>query len=359
VAFVTAGGAPGRPGSVLFVLRALGLGDLLAAVPAYRALGRAFPRHRLVLAAPAALEPLALLTGSVDEVWPVPGPGRAGHLEQLRWPGPTPDVAVNLHGRGPRSHRALLRLRPDRLLAYAHSSFPQVSGPAWDADEPERERWCRLLGHAGIAADPADLGLPQPPGHRSPAPAAVVLHPGAAVPSRRWPADRFAAVAAALREAGHWVVVTGTAAERGLATEVADRAGLGPGDVLAGRTSPLDLAALVSAARLVVCGDTGVAHLATAYGTPSVLLFGPAAPDRWGPPPSRTQHVVCWHPGPPGYPHGDRPDGALLKITPAEVIEAARRLLADRPAASAAAGGGGVPAAVVALPGARPRAAAG
>jgi ADP-heptose:LPS heptosyltransferase len=322
----------GRP--VLLALRALGLGDLLAAVPAIRGLGRAFPRHRLVLAAPAALAPLALLTGSIDEVWPVPEPGRAGHLDPPRWPGPPPDLAVNLHGRGPRSHRALLRLRPGRLLAFAHSSFPQVRGPAWDADEPERERWCRLLGHDGIAADPADLDLAPPPGHRSPAPAAVVVHPGAAYPSRRWPADRFAAVAAALRQAGHWVVVTGSAAERGLAVEVADRAGLGPGDVLAGRTDPLDLAALVSGARLVICGDTGVAHLATAYRTPSVLLFGPTPPAQWGPPPDRAQHLVCWHGGAPGDPWGDRPDAALLRITPAEVLAAALSLLAGpRPGA--------------------------
>lgn len=316
----------GRP--VLLALRALGLGDLLAGVPAIRALGRAFAGHRLVLAAPAGLAPLALLTGAVDEVCPAPGPGQPGHLRPPQWSGPPPDLAVNLHGRGPRSHRALFRLRPHRLLAFAHSSFPQVGGPAWDPTEPERERWCRLLRHHGIPADPADLDLPHPPGQRSPAPGAVVVHPGAAYPSRRWPAGRFAAVAAALREAGHWVVVTGGPAERELAVAVATRAGLGPGDVLAGRTDPLELAALVSAARLVICGDTGVAHLATAYRTPSVLLFGPTPPQRWGPPPDRPQHAVCWHAGPPGDPWGERPDPALLRITPAEVLDAALRLLA-------------------------------
>ena len=35
------------------------------------------------------------------------------------------------------------------------------------------------------------------------------------------------------------------------------------------------MSAVVARARMVVCGDTGVAHLASAYGTPSVLLFGP------------------------------------------------------------------------------------
>ena len=80
------------------------------------------------------------------------------------------------------------------------------------------------------------------------------------------------------------MVVTGSAAERPLATAVAVRAGLPPAAVLAGRTDLLGLAALVAGARLVVCGDTGLGHLATAYRTPSVLLFGPTPAEGWGPP---------------------------------------------------------------------------
>jgi ADP-heptose:LPS heptosyltransferase len=71
----------------------------------------------------------------------------------------------------------------------------------------------------------------------------------------------------------------------------------------------------------VLAGDTGVGHLATALGRPSVLLFGPTSPSRWGPPPDG-RHVVLWK-GSTGDPHADEPDPGLLRITVDEVLEAA------------------------------------
>jgi ADP-heptose:LPS heptosyltransferase len=160
----------------------------------------------------------------------------------------------------------------------------------------------------------------------------TVVHPGADAAARRWPAERFGVVAGALRAAGHRVVVTAGAGEGPLARHVARRAGLPDAAVVGGSADVpfAELAALVADARAVVSGDTGLAHLATALGTPSVVLFGPVAPRLWGPP-AGPLHRALWPRDPgdpprPGDAHGDRPDERLLRITPAEVVDAVERL---------------------------------
>jgi ADP-heptose:LPS heptosyltransferase len=307
---------------VLLVLRALGLGDLLTAVPALRALRRGCPGHDLVLAAPAALDPLVRLAGVAERRCDASG------LAPLVWQGGAPDVAVNLHGRGPQSHRLLGALSPRRLVAFGCPAAGHA-GPEWRDDEHERDRWCRLVREGLLVpADPADLALRRPASQPA-APGAVVVHPGAAYPARRWPADRFAEVARVLVDGGHEVVVTGGADEVALAGEVAAGAGLTARAVLAGRTDLPALSAQVASARLVVCGDTGVAHLATAFGTPSVLLFGPTPPARWGPP-AEGPHTVLWHGTGTGDPWADRVDPSLLDITVEEVVAAALARLRDR-----------------------------
>jgi ADP-heptose:LPS heptosyltransferase len=307
------------PGSrpLLLALRPLGLGDLLTALPALRGLAAALPEHRRVLAAPAGLAALALHSGAVDEVLPT------RPLEALGPEAEAADLAVDLHGRGPASQRILLATRPRRLLAFANDEVPETAGmPRWREDEHEVRRWCRMLQEQGVPADPSRLELEPPPVAVAPqAHGATLIHPGAAFEARRWPAARWAAVASAEAARGRPVVVTGGPGEEALAARVAMLAGLPAGSVLAGRTGLLELAATVAASALVVCGDTGVGHLATALGVPSVLLFGPTPPAWWGPPPERARHRVLWR-GRRGDPHGDVPDPGLLAIGVEEVVAA-------------------------------------
>ncbi len=199
----------------VLVLRVLGLGDFLTGVPALRALAREYAGHRLLLAMPEALRPLVDASGLEAELLPAQG------LDPVPWAGPGPDLAVNLHGRGPQSHRLLQQLRPDRLVAFGNETAG-VDGPVWRPDEHEVRRWCRLVEESlGVSADPGDLLLHREPARRE----HVLVHPGAASESRRWPADRFGAVAAHCTRLGHRVLVTGGPAEVDLARAVAEQAG--------------------------------------------------------------------------------------------------------------------------------------
>ncbi len=299
---------PEREAEVALVYRPLGLGDLLTAVPALRGLRRALPDHQIVLATQGWLRPIVDLIAAVDRLLPTEELGPVN--------GPF-DIAVNLHGRGPESASIVAATRPRRLIAFAGSHVD------WRPDEHEVQRWCRLLHEHDIPCDPTDLDLVAP-GNVRVRHGATVVHVGAKDPARRWPPQRFSAVARALPD----VVVTGSTNERPIAERVAAGADLPPERVLAGRIDLRQLAALTATANAVISGDTGIQHLATAFATPSVVLFGPVPPSEWGPPPQRRQHVALWA-GRRGDPHGRRVDPGLLQIGVDHVL-AAYAGLADR-----------------------------
>src|SRR4051812_1956626 len=242
-------------------LRAAGLGDLLTAVPALRGVQAAFPDDHHVLATTSGLEQVAMLIGGFSLVIPTA-------IGDIAPPFSHVDVAVNLHGCGPQSHRLLLASGPGRLVAYGRPDLG-VPGPSWDPDEHEVARWCRLLKEAGIPADADDLDLTVPDG---PTPAsargATVLHPGAGAASRRWPIERWIAVAAAEAADGHRVVVTVGPDETALGAAIATAL---PSVVVIDCADDVGrLLRTIDAAALLVVGDTGVAHVATAVRTPSV-----------------------------------------------------------------------------------------
>lgn len=156
-----------------------------------------------------------------------------------------------------------------------------------------------------IAVEPAEVraiegrfGFWQSGGRR---PLLLGLHAGAAFgPAKQWPAERFAAAAAALQQRlnCHWWVL-GTRAQEPLAAAIVEgirQAGHGPPQsvhLLAGRTTLRELAAALKACDVVLTNDSGPMHLAAAVGTPVVAIFGSTSPELTGPGvPGDDRHVV-------------------------------------------------------------------
>ncbi|KQQ04095.1 MULTISPECIES: glycosyltransferase family 9 protein [unclassified Rathayibacter] len=304
----------------VLALRALKLGDLLVAVPALKALRRGFPEHRLILATTPWLEPIVDLVDGLDALVPT--------LHGLDDPLPVAprriDLAVNLHGNGPESRDALTALIPERTLEFRVPALDPDAGPddprpVWIDGELERARWARLVNSIGLDADPEDVAIAVPD---APAPidGAAVVHIGAFYGSREWPEERFAAVARELARQGHRVVYTGGANEVDRARRVAEQAGTG--EVLAGAVDLSEFAAVVAAAEVVVTVDTGAAHLASAYGIPSAVIFGPAPPEAWGPPVSGPHVVLTDASLRRGEAFASEPDPALLAVQVEDVLAA-------------------------------------
>lgn len=110
----------------------------------------------------------------------------------------------------------------------------------------------------------------------------VIVNPGAAWPNKRWPAERFGAVAAAIHgEFGLRSLVLWGPGEQPLASSVA-AASAGAAEI-APPTSIPDMIGIARHGRLMISGDTGPLHIAGAVGTPIVALFGPTLPERNGP----------------------------------------------------------------------------
>ncbi|HEX9079399.1 MAG TPA: glycosyltransferase family 9 protein, partial [Desulfuromonadaceae bacterium] len=111
----------------------------------------------------------------------------------------------------------------------------------------------------------------------------VALNPGASFRIKCWPPGRFAQLGARLMdELGTGIILVGGGGERDLAEEISAALTHPPLD-LVGRTDLMQLGGVLKRCALLVSGDTGPMHMATAVGTPVIALFGAIDPARTGP----------------------------------------------------------------------------
>lgn len=328
------------------VFRALQLGDLLCAVPALRALRQTYPEAEIALIGlPWARELAGRLSSYVDDFIEFPGfPGMPERTPQLS---AMPeflrltrargfDLAIQLHGSGELTNPITALLGARAMAGYYRTGHWRPNAErycAWRDDEHEVLRWLRLMERLGIAPRGTQLEFPLRDAdwqewRRLRLRDYAVIHAGSQLESRRWPPERFAEVGDALAAEGLSVVLTGTAGEAALTARVAS-AMHAPALDLAGRTTLGGLGALIARARLLVCNDTGVSHIAAAMGTASVVIACGSDPKRWAPLNRELHRVLaadvpcrpCAHRACPiGHP-------CALQVTAAAVIAQTREAL--------------------------------
>lgn len=297
------------------VLRALQLGDMLCAVPALRAVREAYPQaHVTLIGLPWARAFADRFARYVDDFLEFPGfPGLperdARPAEVLAFLAEAQrrrfDLAIQLHGSGRHVNECVQLLGARRTAGFhrAGDAVPDATRfLAWPEEGTEVQRLLRLVEHLGIVPRGEALEFPlldrdvvdleTAPGVPAPGTPFCCVHAGARFGSRRWPTERFAAVADALAREGLRVVLTGVASEADVTSRVRAQMRAEATD-LTGQLSLGALAALVQRAELVVCNDTGVSHVAAAVGTPSVVVSSGSDAARWTPTDGH-KHVVLW-----------------------------------------------------------------
>ncbi|HUU27237.1 MAG TPA: lipopolysaccharide heptosyltransferase II [archaeon] len=283
---------PGDPS--ILVVRFSSMGDILLTTPVLRALGRRWPGARVSFLTKSAFVPLLQGNPHVDEIIPFAGHGSLADLLALtralsarRW-----DLLVDLHN-SLRSRIVRKMVPADCSVVYPKYLLKRTlliycRLDLFGHDIPAvPERYALSLKEFGVELDKAPCELKLDAGEcreireiiaacwPGGAPFLAVA-PGAAWPTKRWPAERFAASARELAgRFGLKVALLGSGNDSGACGRVADLLGEENALNLAGRLGLRASAAAVAASRLLLTNDTGLMHIATAVGTPVVALFGP------------------------------------------------------------------------------------
>lgn len=321
------------------------IGDTVMATGPLRRLRAARPDAQLVGLVRPGFD--ALLDGSAifDELVVATNRGAFGPVvlgRRLRALGP--DAALLL----PNSFRWALTARLGRIprrVGFARDGRgPLLTHPvAMPAERPLAAvaQYARVIGAAlgeEVAVAPPRLAVTGAQSaaaerlmHDAPPPRAV-LNPGANRPAKRWPADRFAALAAGLAARGMSVAVTGGPAERDLVAEVVRRARDAGATAVDLVERGIDLGALkgvLDRAAVLVTNDTGPRHVAVALGTPTVTLYGPTD-HRWTTLPGTPEHPLLAEPFlPETLVADDRPRLCTIeRISVGDVLAGVERLLA-------------------------------
>ena len=288
----------------ILVLSRNNIGDCLLTTPMLRSLKRRYPRAHLAVSIPEANRDLLVCNPHVDEIVVRPRKtswaakiGFAGEIRRRNY-----DVIISLqeksmfyawatfyaglgrnrlltvsleHRRTRPWYRNLVPMVGEQHEVYKYLSIAESldcsreRSPVLELEPPEesQQRVEEYLAFREVDPDTRFIGI----------------NPGGSTDDKRWPEERFAAVADRLhRELGLPIMIFGGPSDQNRASHIADLM-KSPSLVIAGRASLGDTAAYLERCQLLVTGDTGPMHMAVALAVPVVAMFGPTNPNKWGP----------------------------------------------------------------------------
>lgn len=295
---------PASSVQTIAIFRALQLGDLLCAVPGFRALRHLYPDATIsLIGLPWQRTFVERFSHYFDAYIPFTGfPG----LPELSW---TPDKSlVFLHDLHQQQFSLLVQMQGNGAIV---NPLLALAGAQWMAGFYQPKAFCpdsklfveypehlheiyrhlELMRHLGATTldkrlefpirqrdrdefDHLHLGL-RPYSY-------VCIHGGARDPKRQWDPSHLAVLGDMCVSAGYQVVLTGVASEGGIAAEIVHSMSHSVIN-LSGKTTLGSMAVLIAQSRLVICNDTGISHLAVAVGTPSVVISLSKEYERWRP----------------------------------------------------------------------------
>jgi heptosyltransferase-3 len=277
---------PERPRILIVALRRLG--DVLLTTPLIRSVKRAYPRASIDALVFAGTE--GILSGNPDLSGVITIPAR---------PRPSETLALMFRLRR-RYDLALTTQTGDRPTAFAVIAGRQSAGPVEPSGMAagvkrfalsrcyareggqhrvtENLRLAELLGISAQAEIVCPVGATRPA--LAPTQPYAVVHAAPMFIYKRWTADGWRKLAAALRQRGLQAVITGAPADRAYLDEIWRDSEVVRLD---GKLEWPELSAVIGGARAYIGPDTAITHLAAATGTPTVALYGPTDPRLWGP----------------------------------------------------------------------------
>lgn len=296
------------------VFRALQLGDMLCAVPAFKALRNAYPTAEITLIGlPWAKSFVQRYSAYINRFIAFPGyeglPEQPYNAESFAYfisamQQEKFDLLLQMQGNGSIVNTMLQQLNAKNMAGFQKGSDKNNKGffIQYPSGLHEVQRHLALMKALGIPAHDEQLEFPftetdykeynslfLPVDNKR----YVCIHPGSRGMQRRWPPQLFAAIADYCIDKGYAVVVTGTADEYEITKELL-KCAHHPLIDLTGKTSLGAIGLLIKNAFMLVANCTGVSHIAAAVQTPSVIISLDGEPERWGPLNKTLHTTIDW-----------------------------------------------------------------